>query len=64
MIGSTSLFGSNKSRNKTILWKVIDELKADNFILDYKVIVDKKKQESIRFAMNMSKVKYMAQSNS
>jgi hypothetical protein len=54
------LFGSNKSRNKTILWKVIDELKADNFILDYKVIVDKKKQESIRFSMNMNKAKYMA----
>lgn len=52
------LFSSNVSRNNQILWRTIEELKTDGYILDAKELPGKRSMVNIQFQINPDKLRY------
>jgi hypothetical protein len=51
------LLGSNLSRNNQILWRTIEELQAEGYILDAQELPGKRKMTSIQFQINPEKLR-------
>ena len=52
------LLGSNLSRNNQILWRTIEELKQDGYILEAQELSGKRKASNIQFQINAEKIRY------
>lgn len=52
------LLGSNLSRNNQILWRTIEELKQDGYILEAQELSGKRKASNIQFQVNAEKIRY------
>lgn len=51
------LLGSNLSRNNQILWRTIEELQAEGYILDAQELPGKRKMTSVQFQINPEKLR-------
>jgi hypothetical protein len=51
------LLSSNLSRNNQILWRTIEELQAEGYILDVQELPGKRKMTSIQFQINSEKLR-------
>ncbi len=51
------LLGSNLSRNNQILWRTIEELQAEGYILDAQELPGKRKMTNIQFQINPEKLR-------
>ncbi len=51
------LLGSNLSRNNQILWRTIEELKQEKYILDAQELLGKRKTINIQFQVNPEKIR-------
>ena len=58
LLKNLDLLGSNKSRNNKILWRTIEKLNKDNYIIEAKEINTKGKQTKIQFQISPEKIKY------
>ncbi len=52
------LLGSNLSRNNQILWRTIEELKQEGYILEAQELPGKRKATNIQFQINSEKIRY------
>lgn len=59
LLKNLDLLGSNRSRNSQLLWRTIDDLKVDGYILNAQEVEAKKKKKStsIRFQINPDKLR-------
>ncbi|HEY9769209.1 MAG TPA: hypothetical protein V6C71_12055 [Coleofasciculaceae cyanobacterium] len=51
------LLGSNKSRSNKILWRTIEQLNEDDYVIEAQEITAKSKQTKIQFQINPQKIK-------
>ncbi len=52
------LLGSNLSRNNQILWRTIEELKQEGYIMEAQELSGKRKATNIQFQVNAEKIRY------
>lgn len=52
------LLGSNLSRNNQILWRIIEELKQEGYILEAQELPGKRKASNIQFQVNAEKIRF------
>lgn len=52
------LLGINLSRNNQLLWRTIEELKQEGYILEAKELLGKRKGTNIQFQINPEKIRY------
>ena len=57
LLKNLDLLGSNKSRNNKILWRTIEQLNEDNYIIEALETTAKSKQTKIQFQINSQKIK-------
>ena len=58
LLKNLDLLGSNKSRNNKILWRTIEQLNEDDYIIEAQELTAKRKQAKIQFQINPQKIKY------
>lgn len=58
LLKNLDLLGSNKSRNNKILWRTIEQLNEDDYIIEAQELTAKGKQTKIQFQINPQKIKY------
>ena len=58
LLKNLDLLGSNKSRNNKILWRTIEQLNEDGYIIEAQELTAKRKQAKIQFQINPQKIKY------
>ncbi len=56
------LLGSNLSRNNQILWRTIEQLKQEGYILSAQELPGKRKLTNIQFQINPEKIRYNSRS--
>ena len=59
LLKNLDLLGSNKSRNNKILWRTIEQLNEDDYIIEAQELTAKGKQTKIQFQINPQKIKYL-----
>ncbi len=57
LLKNLDLFGSNPSRNNQILWRTIEELQAESYILDAREVPGKRNTSSIQLQINPEKLR-------
>jgi len=57
LLKNLDLLGSNKSRNNKILWRTIEQLNEDNYIVEAQEITIKSRRAKIQFQINSQKIK-------
>ena len=57
LLKNLDLLGSNKSRNNKILWRTIEQLNQDDYILKAQELPGKRNQIKIQFQINPQKIK-------
>ena len=57
LLKNLDLLGSNKSRNNKILWRTIEQLNEDDYIIEAQELTAKSKQAKIQFQINPQKIK-------
>ena len=57
LLKNLDLLGSNKSRNNKILWRTIEQLNEDDYIIEALETTAKSKQTKIQFQINSQKIK-------
>ncbi len=57
LLKNLDLLGSNKSRNSKILWRTIEQLNHDDYILEAQELPAKRNQIKIQFQINPKKIK-------
>ncbi|MEL6442359.1 MAG: hypothetical protein AAFQ80_24315 [Cyanobacteria bacterium J06621_8] len=58
LLKNLDLLGSNKSRNNKILWRTIEQLNEDDYIIEAQELTAQRKQSKIQFQINSQKIKY------
>lgn len=59
LLKNLDLLGSNKSRNNKILWRTIEQLNEDDYIIEAQELTAKRKQTKIQFQINPQRIKYL-----
>jgi hypothetical protein len=57
LLKNLDLLGSNKSRNNKILWRTIEQLNEDDYIIEAQELIAKGKHTKIQFQINPQKIK-------
>ncbi|MGK7949233.1 MAG: hypothetical protein AB4368_10625 [Xenococcaceae cyanobacterium] len=57
LLKNLDLLGSNKSRNNKILWRTIEQLNQDSYIIEAQELAGKRNQSKIQFQINSQKIK-------
>jgi hypothetical protein len=57
LLKNLDLLGSNKSRNNKILWRTIEQLNEDDYIIEAQELMAKGKHTKIQFQINPQKIK-------
>ena len=57
LLKNLDLLGSNRSRNNKILWRTIEQLNTDEYILEAQELAGKRNQTKIQFQINPQKIK-------
>ena len=54
------LLGSNKSRNNKILWRTIEQLNQDDYIVEAQELIGKRNLTKIQFQINPQRIKCLS----
>lgn len=60
LLKNLDLLGSNKSRNNKILWRTIEQLNQDDYIVEARELDGKRNQTKIQFQINPEKIKCLS----
>ena len=60
LLKNLDLLGSNKSRNNKILWRTIEQLNQDDYIVEAQELIGKRNLTKIQFQINPQRIKCLS----